>query len=59
MIEWFEEDFADFSDGIVYDSSEFSNLIKGSTREFTDTAVNEVIDIGLPSTMITFLPRVL
>ena len=31
MIEWFEEDFADFSDGILYDSSEFSNLIKGSS----------------------------
>ena len=53
MIEWLETVLEERSDGDFSDVFEFSNLGNGSILDLADPDLNDVTDIGLPSTIMT------
>ena len=52
MIEWFDTVLEERSDGDFSDVFEFSNSGNGSILDLADPDLNDVTDIGLPSTIM-------
>ena len=52
MIEWLDTVLEERSDGDFSDVFEFSNSGNGSTLDLADPDLNDVTDIGLPSTIM-------
>ena len=53
MIEWLDTVLEERSDGDFSDAFEFPNSGDGSILDLADTDLNDVTDIGLPSTILT------
>ena len=52
MIEWLDTVLEERSDGDFSDVFEVCNSVKGSILDLADPDLNDVTDIGLPSTII-------
>ena len=52
MIEWLDTVLEERSDGDFSDVFEFSNWGSGSILDLADPDLNDVTDIGLPSTIV-------
>ena len=55
MMEWLDRDLRESAGGDLGEPFPFSNSDKGSIWDLIDADLKEVMDIGLPSTIIIFI----